>query len=376
MLQHVEHIGKARPHIEQLLATKTKFRDPSRVERAAAKMLRFPRNPLTNWLTLVTECVTLKSSLCKKLPPLAAVTLIVMLAVDGYPQSTTAIQRSTATGDKIKFDVASVRESKPNVGPNMNFPLGAGDTYSPNGGLLLTTNLPLIVYIIFAYKIADAYEMHALQQQLPQWAISTGFDIRARTENPNPTKDQMRKMMQALLADRFKLITHYETQQVPVFGLVPQKPGKTGPKLRRHPTDDTPCSTTAPGMVSGPAATIEGGVFPVICGDIVGMRPSVPGRLNVGARNVTMGQIASSLNGMGILGRPVADQTGLSGTFDFALEFTPEMPNGVRPGETQSDSSGPTFLTALTEQLGLKLNSEKGDVDLIMVDHVERPSEN
>ena len=343
-------------------------------------MLRFPTVSLTNCLAIVNGCMTLKSLSCRKLPRFATrsmgIALIVMAVVDGYPQSTTAPQPPAVKGDKVGFDVASVRESKPNVGPNMNFPLGAGDTYGPSGGLLLTTNLPLIVYIIFAYKIADAYEMHALQQQLPQWAISTGFDIRARAENPNPTKDQMRKMMQALLADRFKLITHYETQQVPVFGLVPQKPGKIGPKLRRHPTGDTSCSTTPPGMVSGPAATIGGGLFPVICGDILGMRPSVPGRLNVGARNVTMGQIASSLNGMGILGRPVVDQTGLSGTFDFSLEFTPEMPNGVRPGETQSDSSEPTFLTALTDQLGLKLQSQKGPVHLIIVDHVEHPSEN
>jgi uncharacterized protein (TIGR03435 family) len=322
----------------------------------------------------------LKSPFCRKLSRLAArltvSTVMVMAATDGYPQSTAVLQSPAVKGDKVEFDVASVRESKPNASTTMNFPLGAGDTYSPNGGLLLTTNVPLIVYVIFAYKIADAYEMHALQQQLPQWAISTGLDIRARTENPNPTKDQMRRMMRTLLADRFKLTTHYETQQVPLFALVPQKPGKTGPKLRRHPKDDTSCSTTAPGRVSGPAATIAGGVFPVICGDILGMRPSVPGRLNVGARNVTMGQIASSLNGMGILGRPVVDQTGFSGTFDFALEFTPEIPNGVSPVETQSDSSGPTFLSALPDQLGLKLQSQKGPVHLIIVDHVEHPSEN
>jgi uncharacterized protein (TIGR03435 family) len=294
-------------------------------------------------------------------PRSIAIALIALLTGAAYSQST-------------KFEVASVRESKPNADTTMNFRLGAGNIYGPTGGLFLTTNVPLIVYILFAYKIDEAYEMRALQHQLPAWAISTGFDIRARAESSNPTKDEMRQMMRALLAQRFKLTTHYETQQIPVFALVPLRPGKTGPSLRHHPATDK-CSTTDSPMVSGPAPAVKSGPFPVTCGDIVGMLPSVPGRMHVGARDVTMGLIARSLNGMGMLGRPVLDRTGFGGTFDFALEFTPEIPNGVGPGESAADSTGPTFLSALTEQLGLKLTPQKGPVQMIIVDHVERPSE-
>jgi uncharacterized protein (TIGR03435 family) len=300
-----------------------------------------------------------------------AFTLTVMMGVDASAQSA-AVQQPLS--GKAAFDVASVRESKPNAASSMNFPLSGGDRYTPNGGLFLTTNLPLIVYILFAYKIEESYEMRALQAQLPPWAISTGYDIRARTENLNPTKDQMRQMMRTLLSDRFQLTTHYETKELPVFALVPVRAGKTGPKLRQHAKDGLSCPATDPN--TQPAATMDGGFFPVVCGGVVGMHPSVEGRLNVGARNVTMGAIASSLNGMAILGRPVLDQTGLTGTYDFALEFTPEMPNGVGPGETPPDASGPTFLNALQEQLGLKLRSQKGPVQLIVVDHVEHPSQN
>jgi len=94
-----------------------------------------------------------------------------------------------------------------------------------------------------------------------------------------------------------------------------------------------------------------------------------------GARNVTMAQIATALSGMGNLGHPVIDETGLTGRFDFTLEYTPEVPsNRIPPPDI--DPPGPTFLDALTQQLGLKLEPQKGSVDVWVVDHIERPSEN
>ena len=92
---------------------------------------------------------------------------------------------------------------------------------------------------------------------------------------------------------------------------------------------------------------------------------------------MSIGSIANFLNGQGNLGRPVLDQTGLSGTFDFSLEWTPEARGPLSPGvDSPPDQSGPTFLQALKDQLGLKLESTKGPVELLVIDHVERPSEN
>ena len=122
-------------------------------------------------------------------------------------------------------------------------------------------------------------------------------------------------------------------------------------------------------------AAVEGG-FPATCGGIVGVESTtMPGRMIPGARNVTMALIATTLSGMGNLGRPVIDQTGLTGKFDFTLEYAPELPPGVTP-PPNFDMSGPPFTEALKDQLGLKLDSQKGAVDVWIVDHVEHPSEN
>jgi uncharacterized protein (TIGR03435 family) len=135
----------------------------------------------------------------------------------------------------------------------------------------------------------------------------------------------MRLMMQSLLADRSKLSIHIENQQVPVLALILSKPGKTGPQLQIHPASDTTCSTV-------PSAADTGdGMFPTTCGGIVGMKPVAAGNARAAARNVTMDLIASFLSGMGGgIDRPVLDQTGLSGKFDFNLEWAPE-PNASSP---------------------------------------------
>ena len=104
------------------------------------------------------------------------------------------------------------------------------------------------------------------------------------------------------------------------------------------------------------------------------MPASGPGRLSLGARNVTMGLIASALPDWGALERPVLDRTGLTGTYDFTLEWTPDTHNSATPDA--DTSSGSTFLEALKEQLGLKLEAQKGPIDFIVVDHIEHPSAN
>jgi uncharacterized protein (TIGR03435 family) len=264
-------------------------------------------------------------------------------------------------GGKMAFDVASVKQDL--VSPtsaqarSSNVSLGPEDRYAPTGGLLSAKNWPLLQYIVFAYKLSPS-QTQATMSQLPKWANTNRYDIQAHASG-NPTKDQFRLMMQDLLANRFKLAIHYETKQLPVFALVLEKPGKLGPQLQLHP-EDSPCSA---------APTAD---FPIPCGALV--VSNQPHTRRVSARNMSIGLIASSLV-EGNMDRPVLDQTGLSGNFDFSIEFTPE-PNGPLPPTPQPEESGPTFVEALKEQLGLKLLSQTGALDVLVVDHIEEPSPN
>ena len=209
---------------------------------------------------------------------------------------------------------------------------------------------------------------------LPKWVATDYFEIHAKAEG-NPTKDQMRLMMQSLLADRFKLAVHFETQQVPVFALVLEKPGRHRPKLRSH-SDGPACDVHMPMPAPGNSANMWRRVSARLrC--VHAKFPHANHEMLLGSRNTTMKLIADSLPSLGRLGRPVVDQTGLSGRFDFTLQWTPE-PNGPAQSGADAplDSPGTTFLEALKDQLGMKLKSTKAPMDVLVVDHVERPSEN
>jgi Protein of unknown function (DUF3738) len=143
--------------------------------------------------------------------------------------------QADAGGNQV-FEVTSVKQNKSGSdSASMNVPIGPGDAHTAVGNFFSGTSLRLFSYIYFAYNLTGN-QLQLLWPQLsrlPGWVSTDRFDILARA-NGNPTKDQMRLMMQSLLVDRFKLATHYETRQLPVFALVLAKPGKTGPQLRRH----------------------------------------------------------------------------------------------------------------------------------------------
>jgi len=284
----------------------------------------------------------------------------------------------TVAGGKMAFDVVTVRQNTtaPPYAVGSNFPLGPGDVYVPNGGSFRATNFPLITYIAFAYKITDNQEQ-SLLSQLPKWAITDRFDIQG-TAQGNPTKDQMRLMIQAVLADRFHLLVHYETRQVPVLALVVDQPGKLGPLLQRH-SDDSPCATTP--AVPSPAPTappqLRDTRFPATCGGILRMPPSRPGRVRSGARNVSMELIAGSIGQGGDIDRPVLDKTGLTGMFDVSIEFTPQLvSSSPLDANSHRDITGPTFQEALRDQNGLRLEPQMGPIDFLVVSYVEEPSPN
>jgi uncharacterized protein (TIGR03435 family) len=307
---------------------------------------------------------------------LKAILEVVLTGVACAPLLTAQSQTpdwQAVAGGKMVFEEATVRQVTAGSSPyavGSNFPLGPGDVYTPNAGKFRASNLPLVAYIKFAYKVTDSQELF-LDPQMPDWVTSTRYDIQAFAQG-NPTKDQMRLMMQSLLADRFRLAIHYETRQVPVFDLLVDQSGVLGPLLRRHP-DDEPCPTTfrspAP---TAPPVTVDSR-FPVTCGGLLRMPPSAQGSFRVGARNVPMELIASSMaGGASGLDRPVLDKTGLTGNFDFVLEFAPQPDGPTFPGaKSLVDPSAPTFIEALKDQLGLKLEPETGPFDVLVIDHIE-----
>lgn len=324
------------------------------------------RNQRNLTLLIVVLAVPLSVSLA---------TASTLLAQAPASRASAVPQWQSDAGGKMAFEVASVKQNTADQSArNSNISFGASDTFTPAGGLLSASNIPLIQYIFFAYKIT-AGRAQTVTSQLPKWAKADRYDIEARAANGNPTKDQMRLMMQSLLADRFKLEIHYQTRQLPVFALVLDKPGKLGTQLRPH-SEDSPCSAALP--AAGPLQTVAGG-FPLLCGAAYFL-PSAPGHLRVGARNVAMEAIATSFVfsvDMSGINRPVLDQTGLTGKYDFAIEWTRDL-IGAQPSSStfQPDPTGPTFLEALKEQLGLKLESTTGPVDVLVIDHIEEPSPN
>jgi uncharacterized protein (TIGR03435 family) len=164
--------------------------------------------------------------------------------------------------------------------------------------------------------------------------------------------------LRQLLADRFKLAVRRETRDVPSYQLVlARTDGRLGPNLRPSPVD---CSQPPSSSDAAPVCGFQN--FP----------GKATGRVLIGdlARRVLPGGVGD--------GRPIQDATGLHGTFDFTLQWTPDVAAPPRPPEAPPapaiDPNGSSFVTALREQLGLKLESRRGSIDVVVVDHAERPS--
>jgi uncharacterized protein (TIGR03435 family) len=175
------------------------------------------------------------------------------------------------------------------------------------------------------------------------------------TEDQRQVEQQ--PMLQALLAERFKLGLHRETKELPVYNLVI---AKNGPKLSEAKPGDT-----YPGGLTG----LDGG----------GAHEVRVGRGVIIGQAIRTGEVAKVLTLA--MGRPVLDKTGLKSIYDVKLEWAPESQgtifNQPRSDAAQSqESSGPSIFTAIQEQLGLKLESTKGPVEILVIDHVEKPSEN
>lgn len=210
--------------------------------------------------------------------------------------------------------------------------------------------------------IQEAYGIYENDRILaePNWVKSQKFDVEAKVDDADEAAltsldiHQRGQMLQALLADRFKLAAHIESRERPIYALVI---AKNGPRLKETKSDSIP-----PGMIKG-----IGGL----------VRRSLSGELSV--EWMTMGSLAHMLTPY--VDRLVVDKTGLTAHYDFKLDWAPD--NGAATaigGATGSPipaaPAGPSIFTALQEQLGLKLEAQKGPVEVIVIDHIEQPSGN
>lgn len=214
------------------------------------------------------------------------------------------------------------------------------------GGGLTATGVTLKMLIMNAYSIAG-YQISGA----PNWVRAERWDIEAKTEGVQGflPPAQFNVLLRHLIEDRFQMKARLERKKLPVYTLVAIKTGTT---LKPHPADSA--------------------------------RPSdFFGRGSASFTNVPVADLAKDLSLD--LGRPVLDRTGLTGRYAFSLQWTP-APNeggpeafGLAPRAEPprpDDSNGPSLFTALEEQLGLKLKSGKGPVEILVIDHVERPSQN
>jgi uncharacterized protein (TIGR03435 family) len=273
----------------------------------------------------------------------------------------------------LSFEVASVKPNKTGRGL-------AIVVFQPSGRVS-TENMAPRDLIVTAYGIEPMQLMDP-----PAWATSERFAIEART-NGDATSEQVRLMLRALLAERFKLSIHSETRTLPVLYLVPAKKDRTlGRRLRRSGAECEPI-TPPPGvpMPPPPPPGPPGGIRPILAKDVDVRRScgamSIPGWLS--ARRITMQQLTRTLSVF--TRRPVIDRSGLEGEFDLDLNFAPEFdvvgpppPGGaaLQPLPPPPAADSPGLFTALEEQLGLKLESQRAPVDVLVIDRLERPSEN
>ena len=236
----------------------------------------------------------------------------------------------------LQFDVASIRENLSDHTARSHIVSNPADSH------LTVINVPLKSLLQFAFALPDSRILGG-----PPWLATRKWDIEARADAaadaqlhalPSTQARLLKQqMLRSLLADRFNLATHTETRDLSVYILVV---AKGGPKFSPSPTGGT---------------TIDAG----------------RGRVHVQGSDHTLALLADQLGK--ILGRPVLDQTALDGRFDLTLQWTPD---DATPGSTEPANAAPPLPTALQEQLGLKLQSARSPIEVLVVDQATLPTPN
>ena len=231
---------------------------------------------------------------------------------------------------QLAFDVASVKENKTIAG-------GGTMRFMPDGGIT-AQHIPARSLISTAFRL-QSFQLTGV----PAWAANTYYDVIAKTAEP-VTPDQSFEMLQALLVERFKLTFHRETREVDGFVLVQVRNGVLGPKLRQSAVDCAKAFATTPRCREGS----------------ITHSPAGSSMKAVGAQMSRLLQLV-----IGQVAAPVSDETNLTGTFDFDIQWS----NELAPANDLT-----TIYTALQEQLGLKLEKRRVSTEIFVVDRLERPT--
>ena len=260
----------------------------------------------------------------------------------------------------LYFEVAAVK-------PNKSGERGSSIRRQP-GGRMTATNMPLRGLITFAYQVTPLTLVGG-----PSWVGQENFDIVAKLEGdpmpvpPGQGPDHMQLALRTLLVDRFQLKVHRETREMDVYALVMAKSGGApGPALKASTQDCSPEAMRAMMGRGAPPPPPPPGAIPFLCGARMG-----PGSIQLGGMPITV--LLGPLGGM--TGRTVVDRTGLTGNWDAQMTFAPDPGRGAPPPDAPApDPNAPSLFTALQEQLGLKLESTKAPIEVLVIDSVEHPT--
>ena len=246
-------------------------------------------------------------------------------------------QTPAANAQSLRFEVASLK-------PNRSGGGRLGIRPAPGGQRYVAANVSLKLLIMVAYRVKINQVTGG-----PDWIDNERYDLNAKAERPS-TAEELHLMLQNLLAERFGLHFHRATKDLPVYLL---SVDKGGPKLTPHEA----------GSAGDPW---------------IDASQALPFHIKWSAKSVPMEYVAWRL-GLA-LDRPVVDRTNLKGGYDFELSYTaeppPNLPEGVLINGRPIDTSGPNVFEALRRQLGLRLEAQKGPVEIIIIDHAEKPMEN
>ncbi len=263
------------------------------------------------------------------------------------------------------FEVASIKHST-NCNPSDNI---YGTPLSRSPGTLTLNCATVAGLILGAYsRYAGGHLNFSLAPPVqggPSWTDSERYTINAKSAGQESQAIMNGPMLQALLGDRFELKLHRETRQIPVLALTA---GKSGARLK--PFQEGSCTPVEYGQVPQPLSPGQ----PPFCQNRI--RNTTANQRSMHMPGVTVTTFCGMLSV--VLGRPVIDETGIKGRFDFDVEFavdqsTPGFTSDTPPADP---TAGVSIFTAVQEQLGLKLQSTKGPGEFLIIDHVERPSEN
>jgi uncharacterized protein (TIGR03435 family) len=270
-----------------------------------------------------------------------------------------------AAQQPASFEVASVKRSLADSGlPRVR------NVLWPPGGRMTATGLTVRELIRSAY-MGDGIQLMTQVVGGPSWIDTDRFDIIAKmaevpTGSPEDITRQHNAVLRSLLADRFGVKLHPDTRALPVFDLVlARKDGTFGPQLK---------ASTCDRQAGAPSAATSEGPRPCVPFRMLGMNPAVG--ITMGAEGVTMSQFGAALVGFPEIDRLIRDRTGLVGAFDLQLTLAMPVPpaGGVGNGAQSPPSMDSGILTALPEQLGLKLEGRQDQVNVIVIDSVEQPT--